>query len=395
MQKGRFFHTSGNMQLLVMVNYFDNLQSMSSGILSIGTALPPYPAKQSELVHFMAKYLDLDRTNARRLQVLYNLSGIDTRYSVIPDFTNSSEDFELFAPDGGRPYPSTEDRMRIYQKYAANLGTEAAHVCLRKHSTPTKDVTHLIVVSCTGMYAPGLDIDLVKSLQLPTSVERTAINFMGCYAAFNALKAADKIARADPGSVVLIVAVETCTLHFQKSTNEDAMVSNALFADGAAAVLIGSSQKKGVSLSMDGFHSDLFLDGQEDMGWYIRDFGFEMKLTAEVPSHIQDGIAALTDRLLGKIDVPLESISHFAIHPGGRKILDVIEEELGLSTQQNEPARFVMKNFGNMSSPSVLFAIEHIMQRLTPENKDERILSFAFGPGLTMESMLLTVQHDA
>ena len=181
---------------------------MSSSILSIGTAVPAHRAKQSDLALFMTKYLGLDRTSARRLQVLYNLSGIKERYSVIPDFTSASEDFHFFPLDESQPQPSTRERMELYQYYAAELGKMAVEDCYQRNGTASQAVTHLIAVSCTGMYAPGLDIDLVQNLGLDTDVERTAITFMGCYAAFNALTAADKSVRTEPDSLVLIVAVE-------------------------------------------------------------------------------------------------------------------------------------------------------------------------------------------
>ncbi len=367
---------------------------MSPSILSIGTAVPRHKAQQSELAQFMAKYLDLDRNLSRKLQVLYNLSGIETRYSVLPDFTTPSPRFQLFPDNAHAPEPTTENRMSVYQQHAVELGKNAALDCFGRYGRRPSNITHLIAVSCTGMYAPGLDIDLVQTLDLPTDIERTAINFMGCYAAFNALKAADKIVRSEPTSTVLIVAVELCSIHLQKCSSEDAMVSNALFGDGAAAVLVGNDPSV-PSLKMDAFYSDLYLDGREDMGWYIRDFGFEMKLTAEVPTHIKGGISELTHRLLTKMDVPLSEISRYAIHPGGRKILDVIEEELSLKPEDNAPARHVMKHYGNMSSPSVLFVLQHIMEGLDAADDGEHILSFAFGPGLTMESMLLTVSQNA
>ncbi|MEM9324567.1 MAG: type III polyketide synthase, partial [Bacteroidota bacterium] len=242
---------------------------MSSSILSLGTAVPPYKAKQADLAEFMTNYMGLDRNHSRRLQVLYNLSGIETRYSVIPDFTSPDSEFRFFPNHSSKQPPSTQQRMALYQEHAVQLGTEAAKDCLANFNGSPPEITHLIAVSCTGMYAPGLDIDLVKSLELPTDIERTAINFMGCYAAFNALKAADKIVQTSPESNVLIVAVELCTIHFQPSTEEDAMVSNALFADGAGAAIVGRADNGQASLSMDAFYSDLFLDGQEDMGWYI------------------------------------------------------------------------------------------------------------------------------
>jgi predicted naringenin-chalcone synthase len=255
-------------------------------------------------------------------------------------------------------------------------------------------ITHVIIVCCTGMYAPGLDIDLVRKLRLPTSVLRTSINFMGCYAAFNAFKVADAFCHADENAKVLIVCTELCSLHFQKTPTEDNLISNALFGDGAAAVLVEGKTNAPIRLRPENFCSDLAIEGENDMAWAIGDLGFEMKLSTYVPSIIKGGILKLTRSLLAKISKNINDIRFFAIHPGGRKMLESIEEELGLDKCQNEPAYHVLKNYGNMSSPTILFVLEEIIRKLTPRDRGEHILGFAFGPGLTLESMVLKIEID-
>jgi len=244
------------------------------------------------------------------------------------------------------------------------------------------------------MYAPGLDIDLVKKLQLPTNVLRTGINFMGCYAAFNAFKIADAFCRLDENAKVLIVCTELCSLHFQKEATEDNLISNALFGDGAAAVLVEGMTTAPLRLKLENFCSDLAFEGERDMAWAIGDLGFEMRLSTYVPSIIKSGILKLTKTLLDNISKNIDDIRYFAIHPGGRKILESIEEELGINKCQNEPAYHVLKNYGNMSSPTILFVLQEIVKKLTPGDHGEHIMSFAFGPGLTLESMVLKIEMD-
>jgi predicted naringenin-chalcone synthase len=243
------------------------------------------------------------------------------------------------------------------------------------------------------MYAPGLDIDLVHVLGLKAGVERTCINFMGCYAAFNAVKIADSFCKAYDGSKVLIVCTEMCSIHFQKQTTADNLLANALFADGAAALLMESSPRNGTNLSPEVFHNTLVPSNDHHMAWSIGNLGFEMKLSSYVPEIIQGGIRKLSQSLLEKINRNLSDVAHYAIHPGGVKILRAIEDELQIPRNKNEFAYEVLRNYGNMSSPTVLFVLDRIMKNLGSVNQDEYVLSFAFGPGLTMESMLLRVEH--
>jgi predicted naringenin-chalcone synthase len=242
------------------------------------------------------------------------------------------------------------------------------------------------------MYAPGLDIDLVRELKLSPTTNRTSITFMGCYAAFNALKVADAICTSDQQAKVLIVCTELCSLHFQRMPSDDNLLANALFADGAAAMLIEAVPNGGKRLKIESFHNDIVPGGQEDMAWTIGDLGFEMKLSSYVPEIIQKGIAKLATSLLDKINKKITDIRYYAIHPGGRKILETIEKQLGLTRCQNEDAYEVLRNFGNMSSPTVLFVLKRLFQKFSINDHDQHILSFAFGPGVTLESMVLKIE---
>lgn len=336
----------------------------------------------------------MDEEEKRRLKVLYRATGIQSRYSVIPDYQHQEQNEWEFYPanDELHPFPSTQQRLALYRQKALEISADSCKKALSKTKLKADEVTHLITISCTGMYAPGLDIDLMKVLQLKTTVERTCINFMGCYAAFNGIKMANHICKANPKAKVLIVATELCTIHFQKEKDDDNLLANAIFGDGSAALLMSADRADAegeVCLSPQYFLNDLYEDGASEMAWNVGNFGFEMKLSSYVPSLIEKGIAELVDRLKEK--AKNSSIDHFALHPGGKKILEVIESELGLTKKQDWAGREVLKNYGNMSSPTILFVLAHLLDSLNELNLGEKVLSLAFGPGLTMESMLLEV----
>jgi len=365
---------------------------MRSHITAIGTAVPPNQITQSQVADFMAQGLQLDDAEARRLRALYRASGIQTRHTVLTDYTKTPGEFDFYGNQAGmEPFPAIDRRMELYRQHATTLCTEAIENCIQHVPDFDKDrLTHLITVSCTGMYAPGIDIEIIERMELPTHVQRTAINFMGCYAAFPALKASDHICRANPEAVVLIVCVELCSIHFQKHRTDDHLLANALFADGAAAVLVQAQPTK-KSLRMESFYGDIIPVGKKDMAWHISNFGFEMTLSAYVPDLIEQGIHVLTQNLLKNLNVTISDISLFAIHPGGKRILEVIEKQLALSPDANCHAYEVLRNYGNMSSPTVLFVLQSLQKNLKAADQGKHILSFAFGPGLTMESMLLHV----
>ena len=378
---------------------------MPSYLGAIGTANPVHRIAQPQIADFMAQALEFGENDARKLRALYRVSGIEHRYSVLPDYGRTNGNYTFFPNTPGlEPFPSVGQRMAVYRREALPLATEAVRDCLRQvPDVAPASITHVITVSCTGMYAPGLDIELVQALGLRPNVRRTCVNFMGCYAAVNAVKLADAFCLADARARVLIVSIELCTLHFQKSAEEDHLVSNALFGDGAAAVLVQAVPlpNGAPSLVLQAFHCGLEPDGYDDMAWHINDFGFEMTLSSYVPKLIQRGIRHLTDGLLDSLPLQLADIRHFAIHPGGRKILETIEAELGLTRADNRHAYRVLRDYGNMSSATVLFVLRDVLAYATPADHGAPVLSFAFGPGLTMEAMLLemscepkTVDHE-
>ena len=364
-------------------------------LAAIGTAVPAHRIAQADIAAFMAEALAFGADDTRRLRALYRVSGIAQRYSVLADYGRANGEYTFFPNTPGlEPFPGVGQRMAVYRREALPLARAAIEDTLRQApGIEANSITHLITVSCTGMYAPGLDLELVQALGLRANVQRTCVNFMGCYAAVNALKLAAAAVRADATARVLVVSVELCTLHFQKSAEDDHLVSNALFGDGAAACLVlpAPLPAPAPSLELTAFHCGIEPDGHKDMAWHINDFGFEMTLSSYVPKLIERGIAALTDGLLASLPVRLTAIRHFAIHPGGRKILESIEKALHLPAQANAPAYKVLREYGNMSSATVLFVLREVLAQATPADDGAPVLSFAFGPGLTMEAMLLTM----
>jgi predicted naringenin-chalcone synthase len=335
----------------------------------------------------MQRIYGLEKGTGRILKALYQQSGISTRYSVIPDYSQPIQHWTFYPPtENLEPFPSLEIRMRWYRQHAAALSLKAIRRCLEGHCEP-QQVTHLITVSCTGMSAPGLDLELVEALQLPSAVFRTSINFMGCYAAVHALKLAHALAASDEGARVLIVCTELCTLHFQQEPTLDNMLSSLLFSDGSAAALVVSDSATAKGLRLRHFYSEIVAAGKTAMGWSLSSTGFQMTLTSYVTDLISADFAALVDRALQKAGMERERIDHWCIHPGGRKILDAIHKSLSFTNGDLLPCYTVLDEFGNMSSPTILFVLQRILENLS-HSRDNCIFGAAFGPGLTMETFI-------
>ena len=361
-----------------------------TGIIAIGTANPKYKKLQAETAELIAISLNLKPAERRLLKSVYRATGIDQRYSVLSDYCKSPGEFEFFPNTDDAPFPSTAARMKIYKENALGLALSSIEDCLsRVNNFMTSEITHLITVSCTGMYAPGIDIEIVHKLNLNSSTKRTAINFMGCYGAFNAIKVADAICKSEPNATVLIVCVELCTIHFQKSMDIDNIISNSIFADGAASILIQSAPKYRKYFSLENFHNDLLPQTSDEMAWHIGDNGFDIALSTYVPDIIQAGIETFIYNLLNRYDLTLSDIDLYAIHPGGLKILEACETALNISKDNNKYSYQTLRHYGNMSSATVLFVLKAIWDDISNQDHQKNIFSCAFGPWLTLESMML------
>lgn len=369
---------------------------MISAITAIGTAVPIHRQNQRQAAQVVTHALNLKPAERRLLNSVYQSTGIEYRHSVLSDFCKSPGEYTFFPNDPALPFPSTAARMQIYKENALNLSLLAIQNCFATLTDfHPQAITHLITVSCTGMYAPGIDIELVMALKLNSNVQRTAIQFMGCYGAFNAIKVADAICKADTAAKVLVVCVELCTIHLQKNDAIDSIIANAIFSDGAAAVLIEADPKRSKYLSLDAFHCDLLPQHNETMTWHIADSGFDIVLSSYVPQAIRSGIAAFTERLLSQQNRTLTDVDLYAIHPGGKKILQACEEVLSINEDDNRYSYEVLRQYGNMSSATVLFVLKAIWDDRIRAQANKQIFSCAFGPGLTLEAMLLSLVCDS
>jgi len=287
------------------------------------------------------------------------------------------------------PFPNLEHRMQWFHRNALPLSSAAANKCI-DGVIDKKDITHLITVSCTGMSAPGLELQLMEAMGLRPDIIRTAINFMGCYAAIHGLKMANDIATAQPGSYVLVVCTELCSLHFQKSFTEDTIIAPLIFGDGCAAALICCNDNNQEGLQLESFYSEVLKDEKGSMTWNLSSTGFLMTLSAEVPDIFRADIGPMKDRALHKSGYRYDAINHWCIHPGGKRILKAIGDGMQSSDEDLAVSYDVLRNYGNMSSPTVLFVLKEIWQQ-NRDKKGDTIFTAAFGPGLTMESVILSI----
>jgi len=360
-----------------------------SKIVSIATALPEHRHEQKKILGFMQRAYGMDETEGRKLKFMYDQSGIDARYSVLPDYgCTGGRKWEFYpTTEDMEPFPGIEQRMKLFNNAAPELSIKAIEGCVNGQR---KEVTHLITVSCTGMTAPGLEMQIMEEMGLQSNIQKTSVNFMGCYAAIHALKLADAICNNDRNAKVLIVCTELCTLHFQKKSTLDNITSSLLFGDGAAAVLVTGDHDKSFGLKIKNFYSEVSRDGKEDMKWELSSTGFLMTLSGKIPDLVEKIFNDVAEHALNKASLKKEEISHWCIHPGGKKILHSVEKAVGLTTDDLKYSYDILREFGNMSSPTILFVLKKIFDELYKSREKANILGAAFGPGLTTETFILT-----
>ena len=330
---------------------------------------------------FMQTVYAPNESEKRKLRFLYNQSGIKQRYSVIPDYSRPVSDWKFYPPtENLEPFPSLERRMQLFNRTAPQLSVDAIRNCLGHHH-PIESITHLITVSCTGMSAPGLDLQVAELMAMGKNLWRTSVNFMGCYAAIHALKMADAFCAADKKAKVLIVCTELCTLHFQKESTVDNITSSMLFGDGSAAILVsGAHEASGVELQ--GFYSEIIPKGKRDMAWELSSSGFLMTLSGYIPDLIEEDFAAIVDRALEGAGWSRSEVTGWCIHPGGKRILEAIQKSLALPEDALSASRDILNEYGNLSSATILFVLKKMLQ----EKKHKQLFGASFGPGLTVET---------
>jgi alpha-pyrone synthase len=347
---------------------------LQAHINRIATAVPPHDVHDAFL-GFGRLMLQGDPRKRALFDRMAERCGIAHRYSYIqPGGTGPALDVDGFYRMGD--FPGTAARMRLYEEHAPMLALEAVEKLLQGEDRAA--ITHIIVTSCTGFSAPGVDLEIIQRCGLRPDVERTMVGFMGCYAAINGLKLARHIVRSQPEARVLAINLELCSLHLHQTDDLEEILSFLLFADGCAAALVSADK---VGVAMEGFKSKLVPDTSELIRWNVRDQGFDMVLSGGVPGAIRTALtAARHDLFDGANDIEL-----WAVHPGGRTVLDAVEQAFALPSAALTASRSVLNDYGNMSSGTVMFVLDRIMREAAA---GQRGCAMSFGPGLVAETMM-------
>ncbi len=359
-------------------------------VLGLGTALPPGRVGQEEAAELSKMLVAKDRRQERLLGRLFRRSGVDTRHSVLVQPGDGTATQEFYPPpsqeaDGG---PGTAARMARYETEAASLARRASRSGLEDAGLTGAEITHLVTVSCTGFHAPGPEVTLIDGLNLSPEVARVSVGFMGCHGAFNGLRVADSMVRADPKARVLVCAVELCSLHFSYEWDSEKLVANALFGDGAAAFVCvdaeadGRAQTERLALDVGPFASRLLPDSRDAMSWRIGDHGFEMTLSGEVPALIEQHLPGWLRGWLRSRNMDARNVDAWAVHPGGPRILDAVQRSMGLGEEALSISREVLAGHGNMSSATIGF----ILDRMRSQARAGSGVALGFGPGLMAEA---------
>ncbi|NLX06001.1 MAG: type III polyketide synthase [Phycisphaerae bacterium] len=353
---------------------------------AIECAVPPAGYAQGYIRDNMKRWLGRSPRAVRLIDRVYRESGIETRHSVIRD----REAFFCEAADGTAATPSTRERNEMFTAESKPMFVDLARRAMASAGVGPREVTHVVTLSCTGFYSPGPHYHIVQGLGLRPTVQRYHLGFMGCFAAFPALRLARTICQAEPEAVVLAVSVELCTLHVQLAEHLDAIVADAIFADGGAAAVVSAARpgRDRSALRIDHLAPTLVPDSESEMAWTIGERGFEMVLSQYVPRILEANVRPMIEPTLAAAGWTVDQVDRWAIHPGGKLILDKLESSLGL-TDGLGPSRSVLRRFGNMSSATVLFVLKEILEDVGAGDGD-LVAAMAFGPGLTVEMGLMT-----
>ena len=360
-------------------------------LIDISTSLPPYNVLQKTAAEELKKRMGRRPVISRLIDAASYHSGIESRNIVIPDAEKKNNE-KFYSFKGEYVVPGTQKRMQEYKKWSIILAKEAVQKLIEKNNFDIQKIQKIVTISCTGFFAPGLDYDIIKEFKIPSCVKRINIGFMGCAASligFNSIMDAMKM-KDQTEKNYLMISVELCSLHLQAEPSRDNILANMIFADGCAAVLFSNSDNYNnkIRLELLSANSILFENSYDYMGWEIGDYGFEMILSAELPKIILNKAVPEIKVILNSYGIQPDEINHWALHPGGRAILDVLKKGLGITEEKMEPSRNVLKNFGNMSSASILFVLKGIIDSGKVKENDN-ICAVAFGPGLTMEVVLM------
>lgn len=367
-------------------------------IMGIGTAVPPFRMEQEDTSRRLAEELTAagHTDSSRWAKRIFKQCGVDNRYTCEPNLLEEAENCRYFkGPEpGGGDVPSTSERMAVYKSASVPVAAEAARKALADGGEEAANITHLITVSCTGQFLPGLDAALVEELGLRKAVSRFPLTFLGCAAGLKAISLAKGIVSGQREARVLIVCVELCTLHIQPSSSREALYGASFFGDGASACVVGmASRGQEKDCFLLGDERTVLLEGsQGEMVWEVGDHGFDLYLSTAIPRLIGERVPAEVERLLDGAPKP----ELWAIHPGGRGIVDILQGVFGLTDEQTSASRSILRNFGNMSSATILFVMAEMKRKLAEAGSSfQEGVALAFGPGVTAEMIRIAYSPAA
>ncbi len=400
---------------------------MSPIIRGIGTAVPPHVMTQPAALAMFQDLTCVDQRQRRLAKVLFEKAAVEQRHTFVPHqsayrwcspdpvptdqcdisyLSTAPEPIPALQP-GASPGLTTGQRSKLYAHYAGKLAADSAGKAIQDSGVSPASVTHLVTVSCTGFASPGPDIHLVKTLGLPATIQRTNVGFMGCHGSINGMRVALNIVKADPAAVVLMTSVELCSLHCRFQWDSEKIVGNALFGDGSASLVFtgdavdSASPAKGETCWQPiATGSVLIPDSEPALSWHVGDHGFEMVLTSDIGDHIRASLHRWLVEWLAEQGIDFERITCWGVHPGGPRILSAVQSSLGLTAEQLLTSTGVLREFGNMSSPTVLFILERFRRQIARQSTgphgpdtDQRPTNYcvliAFGPGMMAEVALL------
>ncbi|MFC5527916.1 type III polyketide synthase [Cohnella yongneupensis] len=359
-------------------------------IMGIGTTVPSNRLHQQDALLRLKEALNDDPALSRWANRIFAHCGVNTRFTCEPNLLEPAGQCRYVPASPNTMLPTTEDRMMIYRIESVPLAKEAAKKALADSNVRPDEITHLLTVSCTGMFLPGIDAELVWELDLPADVIRIPLTFMGCAAGLSALREARRIVLSDPSARVLVVTIELCSIHIQPSFEKEHLFTAAFFGDGASSCVVGmtdSPQKGGFTMVES--EAILFPGSADKMKWTIGNYGFRLQLSPQIPQLIAEFVPSAFKSFWGKDASP----ELWAIHPGGRAIIDTLETAFSLTGLQTEASRSVLRDYGNMSSATILFVLEELRkQQVRTKNDAATGIALAFGPGVTAEFMRFTYQ---
>ncbi len=355
---------------------------MQLTMMGIGTAVPASRLDQRDTVGRLEEALKGDPERSKWATRIFRHCGVDTRYTCEPNLSEPAERCRYLPVSPEVAIPATEDRMRTYELQSVPLALRASARALDDSRVARNEITHLIVASCTGMFLPGLDTVLARELDLPQDITRVPLTFLGCAAGLTAIREAARIVRADPTAKALVVAVELCTIHIQPSFDKEHLFTAAFFGDGASACVIGYSEgPDSGQFALGDTRSVTLPETQGAMKWTVGNYGFRLELSPLIPRIIADAVPPVVEAFWSKTPWP----KLWAIHPGGQAIIDAVAKTFRLGEKQTEASRSVLREFGNMSSATILFVMDALRRQAQPGGDRTEGIALAFGPGVVAE----------